>query len=158
MPGPIKLFRTIPQTLEQSFTSITGGLPARTTATISFTLGAGIEGTDSIVLAPSFFIEKVTVGGKKCRVRAYSTAAFRAKDASRPTFTPPFPGRQHGCFLDLDLDQITTVDPWTCSPGASGFNDDTPVGNVAYLAVKNTDTVSQVINVVFTYVPTETFA
>jgi hypothetical protein len=158
MPGPIKLFRTIPQTLEQSFTTITGGLPSRTTATISFTLAANAEGVDVITLAPAFTILGVTVGGKKCRVRLYSTAAYRTADANRGITLPPTPGTKHGCILDLYLNQVNNSDPWTCSPAADGFNADDPVSSVAYIAVKNYDSVTQTINVVITYLPIEALA
>jgi hypothetical protein len=158
MPGPIKLFRTIPQTLEQSFTTITGGLPSRTTASISFTLAAGAEGQDVITLAPAFTIFSISVGGKKCRVRLYSTSAFRAADATRGITVPPTPGTKHGCILDLYLNQVSQQDPWTCSPAADGFNQDTPISSVAYIAVKNFDSVSQTINTIFTYVPIEALA
>lgn len=155
MPGPIKLFRTIPVSVTDITNSIAGVLPSRTTASIAFTLTAGQESTGVVTMAPSFTLFGVNVGGKKCRVRLYSTAAFRAADANRAVTIPPVPGTKHGCILDLYLNQVSSVDPWTCSPAAEGFNADSPISSSAYVAVKNYDTVTQNITVVFTYLPTE---
>jgi hypothetical protein len=156
MAGPIKLFRTIPQTLEQTVTNVFGTLPTRVDASLTFpSLASGAEGTDIIQLAPSFRIVGISVGGKKCRVRLYSTSALRAADASRSLVAPPTPGTKHGVILDLYLDQVKYLDPWVCSPEAGGSNMDSPSSSTIYVALRNYDTVTQSITLLVTYIPTE---
>jgi hypothetical protein len=73
------------------------------------------------------------VGSVKCRIRLYSTAAYRAADASRvPGIDPQ---GEHGVMLDILLPVGNLT--WDLSPLSLITNDDGPPVSNIYYAIQN---------------------
>lgn len=105
-----------------------------------------VDAGDSLDVTASGFktyiLSKVTTSSPAW-VRIYSDANSRASDAARTEGTDPLPGS--GVIAEV----ITTPGFLTqlITPGVVGFNNDSTPGNLIYLAVKNTDSVSRDITV-----------
>jgi hypothetical protein len=106
--------------------------------------------TGVITLGKSSLIIRFTASCK-CRIRLYSTSAWRTADAARPPGTDPT--GEHGVMLDINL-PTGTLD-WDLSPLSLVTNDDvTPVADI-YYAIQNTSGVSQAVTVTLTRITLE---
>lgn len=135
-----------------------GGGPATgtTVSTASQAYTAGQTVNFSLAMAKSFLAWHVTEAtGKKFWLRLYSTSAARSADASRPYTVPLALGTQHGCLLDLYIDQSIATTPFTLSPPVVGSNDDGSQVTTIYASVQNIDTTTQTIQVTISYVELE---
>jgi hypothetical protein len=119
------------------------GLSSREESSI---VATGVDAGDSLDVTASGFktyiLSKVSTSSPAW-VRIYSDANSRANDAARTEGTDPLPGS--GVIAEV----ITTPGFLTqlITPGVVGFNNDSTPGNLIYLAVKNTDSVSRDITV-----------
>lgn len=111
-----------------------GGLGARflTTATSSI-ISANTTATISVAAAKSYLLQKISTN-VPAWVRLYSNTASRTTDVNnRHEGYDPVPGA--GVIVEV----ITTAGNLTqmITPGVIGFNNDSPVLSVAYIAVTN---------------------
>jgi hypothetical protein len=85
-----------------------GGLDARgTVQKTTASLANNATENDTVALGKSFLLLKVTAD-RACRVRLYTTAAYRTADASRPPGTDPT--GEHGVIVDLVFVGAETLD------------------------------------------------
>lgn len=108
-------------------------------------------GTEAVHKCAMFL--KVVVNAP-CRVRLYSTDAFRTADLSREATTPVAAGAQTGLILDLVLNNTTGLS-WHMSPPAYGANADDTVSDTLYWAVQNLSGGSTNITVELTCIQVE---
>ena len=104
---------------------------------VSFTTGVlatGASETDDIAVFKLCKAIKL-VGTRAARVRAYSTAAYRAADAARPSTVDPT--GDHGCLMEVIT--TPTVLGLDLAPAASLHNMDSPPIVTIYFAVTNLD-------------------
>jgi hypothetical protein len=119
------------------------GLSSRTTATnVASSVAAGASLTITATGFKTYVLSKVTTSSPAW-VRIYSDATSRTNDAARAEGTDPLPGS--GVIAEV----ITTPGFLTqlITPGVIGFNNNSTLNNLIYLAVKNTDSVSRDITV-----------
>jgi hypothetical protein len=83
-------------------------------------------------------------------VRIYTNAAYRTADASRTQGTDPAPGS--GVIAEVITIGATTQ---IITPGAIGWNDDSPASSSVYVAVTNLSGVTQTITVTLTMLQLE---
>jgi hypothetical protein len=134
--------------------------PGSTVSTSNDSYTAGQVRTYSLTMAKSFLIWRVTEAtGKKFRLRLYSTSAARTADATRSHTIPLTLGTQHGCILDLYINQSQAVTPFMLSPVVLGANND---GNISstqattvYAAIDSVEATTQNISAVISYVALE---
>lgn len=137
----------------------TGGGSASSVTTSSLSYTAGETKNFTLAMAKMFGAFNVSeASNKKFRLRLYSTSAARTADASRPFTVPLALGTQHGCILDLYINQVGAVTPWTMTPNVFGSNGDAvpPSTTNIYAAVTNIDTSTQTIAVTINFVIMET--
>jgi hypothetical protein len=109
------------------------GSPARGDVSVTTaSLADGATQTGVITLGKSSLILKFT-GSCACRIRLYSTAAYRTADAARPPGTDPT--GEHGVMLDIVLPAGNLT--WDLSPLAAVTNDDGPPISDIYYAIQN---------------------
>jgi hypothetical protein len=99
------------------------------------TLANQASDTGVVALGKAFAIISISMN-LPCRIRLYSSVAFRDADLTRgPTTSLPI-NSQHGCILDLIIDTtmgLTFPLTWVLSPLAYGADvDGGPDGNIAY--------------------------
>jgi hypothetical protein len=95
-------------------------------------LADGATQTGVITLGRSSLVLKFT-GSCACRIRLYSTAAYRTADAARAPGTDPT--GEHGVMLDIVLPAGNLT--WDLSPLAAVTNDDGPAISDIYYAIQN---------------------
>lgn len=99
--------------------------PSVTVSTSNDNFTAGERKTYDLSMGKSCLVWKVTESNaKKFRLQLYSTSAARAADASRGRTIPLALGSQHGCILDLYIEQSGAVTPFKLSPPVIGSNND----------------------------------
>jgi hypothetical protein len=109
------------------------GSPARGDVTVTTaSLADGATQTGVITLGKSSLILKFTASCA-CRIRLYSTSAYRTADAARPPGTDPT--GEHGVMLDIVLPAGNST--WDLSPLAAVTNDDAPPISDIYYAIQN---------------------
>lgn len=84
-------------------------------------------------------------------VRVYGSAAQRSADSGRLITEDPAPGA--GCFFDGRTEATALV--ISCSPVPVFVNHDATPANVAYVALRNLDTVNRAIALDLTFIPQE---
>lgn len=87
----------------------------------------------------------------KCRVRFYSTAAYRTADATREPGVDP--QLEHGVMLDILFPDANLT--WDLSPLAAISNDDDPVVTDIYYSVQNLSGAPAAIEVTIVNIPLE---
>jgi hypothetical protein len=156
MAGSIKLFRTVPTTVNVTEVTSVGSLPTLEASTITtgVIVALGRE-TGTVTMDKAFIILRCVVN-KAARVRLYNTSAHRDSDATRPNTIPPTPGTQHGVICDLYLDGTNEALDWWLSPCAWGANGDATQLTTIYYTISNLDkTNSATITATISYVPLE---
>lgn len=130
-------------------TGTSGGLPSRTTTTVTSTSIAD-DGTwtGEVTVAPGYRLLKVETD-RAARVRVYDSSASRTADASRPVGTDP--SGVHGVILDL----VTTAGSlaWWLSPVVDGYTAD--ASDSVPLSVTNLSGSTATVEVVLTWVRSE---
>jgi hypothetical protein len=101
--------------------------------------------TGVITLGKSSLVVKVQ-GSVKCRVRLYSTAAYRAADASRDPGIDPT--GEHGVMLDILFPAGNLT--WDLSPLSLVTNDDGPPISDIYYSIQNLSGAAAAITVTVT--------
>jgi hypothetical protein len=131
--------------------------PSVTVSTSNDSFTAGERKTYDLSMGKSCLVWKVTESNaKKFRLQLYSTSAARAADASRGRTIPLALGSQHGCILDLYIEQSGAVTPFKLSPPVIGSNNDgtqTKRSTPAVTSVENP--VLRIYNVSISYVSLE---
>lgn len=145
---------TIVETITSTVTASPTGSTAATSST-SFT--AGQSRPFDLTIAKGLAIYQVTeANSKKFRLRLYSTSAARSADVSRPVTVPLTLGLQHGCILDLYIEQSQAVTPFILSPAVIGFNGDQPTQvTTIYATLDSYETTTQNIAVTIYFVSME---
>lgn len=129
-----------------------GSSPARgdvVVTTASLADGATENGT--IALGKSSLIVRFQ-SSHPCRIRLYSTVAYRTADAARIAGVDP--QGEHG--LQLEIVVILGNQTWDLDPKASCSNDDDPASTNIYYAIQNMNGATATITVTITRVPLET--
>jgi hypothetical protein len=127
-----------------------GGTGSRANAVVnSGTLSNGSVSNQSVTIAKGYAIYKITTSGGSW-VRIYTSVAARTADSSRSQFTDPQPGA--GVIAEVITTGANTV---LISPGAIGFNDESPVSNSIPVCIQNLSGSTQNIQVTITYVGLE---
>lgn len=133
-----------------------GGAAGSTVSTTNDSYTAGQRRTYDLTMAKSFISWKVTEATtKKFRLQLYETSAARTADASRPYTVPLQIGTQHGCLLDLYIEQSSATTPFMLSPPIVGSNNDSSQATTIYAAVTSVETTTQNIQVTISYVSVE---
>lgn len=109
-----------------------GGATRGDVSVTTASLADGATQTGVITLGKSSLVLKFT-GSCACRIRLYSTAAYRTADAARAPGTDPT--GEHGVMLDIVLPAGNLT--WDLSPLAAVTNDDGPAISDIYYAIKN---------------------
>lgn len=128
-----------------------GGAPSRgdvSVTTASLADKAAQNGV--IVLGKSSLVMKVQ-GSVKCRVRLYSTAAYRAADALRDPGIDPT--GEHGVMLDILFPAGNLT--WDLSPLSLVTSDDVPPTSSIYYAIQNLSGAAAAITVTVTRIIVE---
>lgn len=125
-------------------------LPSRTTVFENITTASNSTATMEIVGYKSYMISKIQTN-YPARVRIYTDAAQRSADFYRSTAT------QVANNSGLIVETLTTSGGLTklISPGAFGFNNDSPSTSTIYLSVTNNDVVIRNIVVTLTLLQLE---
>lgn len=134
----------------------TGGALGATVSTTNDSFTAGQQRTYDLSMAKSFLSWLVTEAtAKKFRLQLYSTSAARTADLTRPYTVPLQIGTQHGCLLDLYIEQSLAVTPFKLSPPIVGSNADVSQATTIYATVTSNELATQNIQVTISYVPLE---
>ncbi len=136
---------------------VSGSLsPGLTVTTTNDSYTAAQRRTYSLTMAKTFSAWKVTEAtGKKFRLQLYQTSAARTADASRGFTVPLALGTQHGCLLDLYINQNQAVTPFILSPTILGSNNDGTQATTIYAVVTSVESTTQNISVTISFVPLE---
>jgi hypothetical protein len=135
----------------------TGGSPTGTTvSTTNDSYTTGQRRTYDLTMSKSFVSWLVTEAtGKKFRLQLYETSAARTADATRPFTVPLQLGTQHGCLLDLYIEQSLAVTPFKLTPPIVGSNNDGTQAATIYAAVTSVELATQNIQVTISFVSLE---
>lgn len=109
-----------------------GGTTRGDVSVTTASIADGATQTGVITLGKSSLVLKFT-GSCACRIRLYSTAAYRTADAARAPGTDPT--GEHGVMLDIVLPAGNLT--WDLSPLAAVTNDDGPAISDIYYAIQN---------------------
>lgn len=116
--------------------------------TASLANGASEQG--SATVAKATLLLRIT-GSAKCRVRLYSTAAYRAADIARAAGTDPV--GEHGIMTDILFPDGNLT--WDLSPLALLTNGDTTATTSIYYTITNLSGATAAITVTLTHLPLE---
>lgn len=119
-------------------TDSAGNLVASARQNVAFTTGSlanGASETDDVTV---FKISKVikVIATRACRIRAYSTSAYRTADASRAVTVDPT--GDHGCLMELVM--VAGVLTLDLAPAITLHNMDGSPATTIYFAVTNNGT------------------
>lgn len=132
-------------------TFVASGLALRQTlTTVTNSVGVGSSAYLTLSAYKSYMLSKIQTSVPSW-VRIYTDATSRANDVARSEYDDPVPG------LGIIVEVITTAGSLTqlISPGALGFNNDSPVSNNMYLSVTNKSGASSTISVALTLLQLE---
>jgi hypothetical protein len=126
-----------------------------TTTNDSYT--AGQRRTYDLTMAKTFSAWRVTeAAGKKFRLQLYETSLARSNDAARPFTVPLDLGTQHGCILDLYIEQSLAITPFKLTPVVVGSNNDgPPQTSTIFCAVTSVETGTENISATISFVAME---
>lgn len=129
-----------------------GSPPARSDVVITTASIANLAtDTGVIVLGKSSLIVRFQ-SSHPCRIRLYSTAAYRTADAARISGVDP--QGEHGLLLDITV--VLGNQTWDLAPQAPASNGDDPAVTDIYYAVQNMNGSTAAITVTITRIPMET--
>lgn len=129
-----------------------GGAPSRgDVSKTTASLANNAEEVGVIALGKSSLVLRVQTTAK-CRIRLYSTAAYRAADSARAPGIDPT--GEHGVMLDIlfPVGNLT----WDLSPLSLVTNDDGPPVSNIYYAIQNLSGAAAAITVTVTRIQLET--
>lgn len=127
-----------------------GGTGSRANAIVNSGVTAnGTITNQSVVIAKGYAIYKIATSGASW-VRVYTNIAARSADASRSQFNDPQPGS--GVIAEVITTGANTI---IISPGAIGFNDESPVSNSIPVCIQNLTGSTTNIQVTITYLGLE---
>lgn len=125
-----------------------GGAASRTTELYEAGTLADLATEDGVIEIGKGIMFLRIEASHACRVRIYSTAAYRTADAAREIGTDPV--GEHGVVLDANIEAANLV--LDLNPIPIGFNMDTVPEATLYLAIQNRSGGSADIDVTFHYV------
>lgn len=114
--------------------------------------GSSYEGT--IVLAPSFIVEKIELSSY-ARVQLYATESKMEADETREIGQMPVSGKPHGVILDFAAVSTPSYLSFVLSPPAVGANQESVPSSAIPIRITNLDSTTQSITVTLTFVPVE---
>jgi hypothetical protein len=134
-------------------TDSNGNLTASARQTKSFSTAALVSQAveqDSVTLFSICTCLAISTN-RPARVRAYSTAAFRTADLTRPVTQDPY--GNVGCLLEVET--LTGLLALDLSPAVTLHNLDNPVAATIYWTTQNLDTNTGVVTVTLTLLQEE---
>lgn len=127
-----------------------GGTGSRANAIVNSGVLSNASVTNqSVVIAKGYAVYKITTSAASW-VRMYTSVAARTADSTRSQYTDPQPGA--GVIAEVITTGANTV---LISPGAIGWNDESPVSNSIPVCIQNLSGSTTNIQVTITYLGLE---